>query len=307
MNSKFCNSQYISFKPLSFLITLLVLSNLLLLVLSMRSPTIPSGLASVFKPKGWSSSAVVLKVRWILSQGYKNETNIQKVKIKVGHGGTLDPLAEGVLVLGIGHGTKLMDQYLGGSKKYLAVAKLGTQTDTLDSTGNVTETMDCNHITLNMLKQKLGIFRGEIQQMPPMYSALKKDGKKLYELAREGIEVERKSRLVSVYDLDLVDQHYNSQTNKLDIPIHLPHFGLSVCSSGGFYVRSLISDLARECGGCAHMTDLLRVKHGEFGLSDCLYEPDWTYQSICKHVITCSEKVGINSNELPSAVPTIAS
>lgn len=305
MNFKFLflkiSSNYFRIK--SFLIAL---QTLLLLVQSMRNPTIPSGLASVFKPKGWSSSDVVLKVRWILSQGYKNETGMQKVKIKVGHGGTLDPLAEGVLVLGIGHGTKLMDQYLGGSKKYLAVAMLGTETDTLDRTGNVTETRDCSHITFDTLKQKLGKFKGEIHQTPPMYSALKKDGKKLYELAREGIEVERKSRLVSVYDLDLIDHHYNSQTNKPDIPIQLPQFGLSICSSGGFYVRSLISDLARECNGCAHMTDLLRLEHGKFGLSDCLYEPDWTYQNICKHVMTCSERVGVNPNELPSAVPNIA-
>ena len=266
--------------------------------------SIPSGLASVFKPKGWSSSAVVLKLRWVLSTGYKERTG-QKVKIKVGHGGTLDPLAEGVLVIGIGHGTKLMDQYLGGSKKYLAVAKFGSETDTLDCTGNVTQVADCSHITYNTIEQHLPKFRGEIKQTPPMFSALKKDGKKLYELAREGIEIERKSRDVSVYDLNLVNHHFNSQSNQYDIPIELPKFGLSISSSGGFYVRSLISDLARECQGLAHMTDLVRVQQGDFKMEDCLRENEWDYDTVCEHIVKSSKIVGISVHDLPPAVPAI--
>ena len=257
---------------------------------------VPSGLVAIFKPKNWTSSDIVSKVKGILLRGMKERaecTTGGKFKIKVGHGGTLDPLAEGVLVLGIGEGTKLMSSYLEGSKGYQAVAMLGQETDTLDNTGTVVETVYCSSIDLRMLDAGLEQFRGDIMQVPPMYSALKRDGKKLYELARQGIEVEREARNVTVYSLQMMPEFQEDIQGLKKRPLLLPSFGLSVQSSGGFYVRSLISDLARACGGRAHMTDLLRVKQGPFEIADCLTEPEWVFDSICERIISTSTKAGL--------------
>ena len=256
---------------------------------------VPSGLVAIFKPKNWTSSDIVSKVKGILLRGMKEraECAAGKFKIKVGHGGTLDPLAEGVLVLGIGEGTKLMSSYLEGSKGYQAVAMLGQETDTLDNTGAVVETVDCSSIDLSMLEAGLEQFKGDIMQVPPMYSALKRDGKKLYELARQGIEVEREARNVTVYSLQMMSEFQEDIQGTKKRPLQLPSFGLSVQSSGGFYVRSLISDLARACGGRAHMTDLLRVKQGPFEIADCLTEPDWAFDNICASIISTSTKAGL--------------
>lgn len=241
------------------------------------------------------------KIKIALRKGYQKEVGVAKCNIKVGHGGTLDPLAEGVLVIGVGHGTKLLDSYLSGSKAYEAMAILGDETDTYDSTGKVTESVDYSSITNEMLEKALPLYRGDILQIPPMYSALKRDGKKLYELAREGIEVERKARPVSVYALELLHQ-YRGNTRPVDLPIQIPIFGLHIECSGGFYVRSVIRDIARSCNGRAHMTDLLRTKQGVFTIADCLYENDWDFESICNHTLKCSKLVDIDCGALPNAV-----
>lgn len=250
---------------------------------------IPSGLCAVYKPKDWSSSDVVSKCKHILQHGGKDISG-KKTKIKVGHGGTLDPMAEGVLVLGIGEGTKMLSEYLSGSKGYRAKALFGSEMDTLDSTGEVVETVDCSHINMEMLAQSLDAFRGEISQMPPMYSALKKDGKRLYELAREGIEVEREKRLVTVYKLELLQEL-----------TALPEFVFDLESSGGFYVRSLISDIAKSLNGVAHMTELTRTKQGLFTIEDCLLRDNWEMNALCNHTIKSSAKVGIDANKLKAA------
>lgn len=263
---------------------------------------VPSGLLAVFKPKDWTSSDVVSKVKGILSKGMQTRCNNKRFKIKVGHGGTLDPLAVGVLVLGIGEGTKLMGDYLAGSKGYHAVALLGTETDTLDCTGAVTETVDSSAITESDLKSALAPFRGDILQVPPMYSALKRDGKKLYELARDGITVEREPRAVTVHSLDMLSEYQESPLGTKSRKIQLPHFGLDISSGGGFYVRSLISDLARSCGGRAHMTDLIRTKQGPFVISDCLLEENWNFENICEGLRAANAKGGL---ELKSAAEGI--
>lgn len=249
---------------------------------------IPSGLVAVYKPKGWTSSDVVSKFKGVLSHHAKQLLGGKRCKIKVGHGGTLDPLAEGVLVLGVGDGTKLMGEYLAGSKGYRAEALLGAETDTLDSEGTVTEVMPASHVTTDLIIQNLVQFRGDIMQKPPMYSALKVNGKKMYELARAGLEVEREERPVSVYHLELKMEGKDNQ------PLQLPHFGLELQCSGGFYVRSLISDLARACQTRAHMTTLLRTKQGPFVLEDCLTETQgFTFENICRGILTSNKKAGI--------------
>ena len=255
---------------------------------------VPSGLLAVFKPRGWTSSDVVSKVKGILSKGISARCGNKRFKIKVGHGGTLDPLAEGVLVLGIGDGTKLMGDFLSGTKRYQAVAILGAETDTLDNTGAVTEIVDSSNITEDDLSRALDPFRGDIMQVPPMYSALKKDGKKLYELARDGITVEREPRAVTVHALTIISKFQEDADGQKIRELNLPNFGLDITSGGGFYVRSLISDLARSCGGRAHMTDLLRVKQGSFILQDCLVEAKWNFDDICGGIISSNKIVGIN-------------
>jgi tRNA pseudouridine55 synthase len=212
---------------------------------------------------------VVQKVKYILSRGAEERVG-RRVKIKVGHGGTLDPLAEGVLVLGVGQGTKLMADFLKGGKGYRATARLGFETNTLDCTGNVTTSVDSGHVTRGVLESHLPSFMGDTMQVPPMFSALKKDGKRLYELARQGKEVERAARPVAVAALALTEGEVWPDG----------HFRLEIESSGGFYVRTLIEDLARLAGGAAHMTALLRTKQGPFLLDDCLAQPDWSYESI---------------------------
>lgn len=235
---------------------------------------VPSGLIAVYKPQGWTSSDVVGKVRNILRNGAKKKANRQgKVKIKVGHGGTLDPLAEGVLVLGVGEGTKMLQAYLTGAKSYYAEAKLGSETDTLDSTGTVTSIEEWSHVTRADLDNALEHFRGNISQVPPMYSALKRDGKKLYELARKGIEVEREAREITIYELERGQQE-----------LELPMFSLDVSCSGGTYIRTLCADIARHVNTRAHMTSLLRTKQGPFALKDCLHFENWDYDSLCSAV-----------------------
>jgi tRNA pseudouridine55 synthase len=261
-------------------------------IITTTSPFVPSGLVCVYKPKEWSSSDVVMKIRNVMQIGTQNlRIGKEKCKIKVGHGGTLDPMAEGVLVIGVGEGTKLMGDYLAGPKGYRAIAMLGTEYDTLDCTGEVIGVKDCSHITLDTLKSVLPQYRGDILQTPPMYSALKRDGKKLYELAREGIEVEREARPVSVYKLEIAN------------PISLPYFGLDIECSGGFYVRSLISDIGKSCDSYAHMTALIRTKQGQFELSDCLNQKDWNFDTISSHIYKCSLKAGIDPSKIkPAAI-----
>ena len=237
--------------------------------------SVPSGLLCVFKPTGWSSARVVSRVKYLLGG-----------KVAVGHGGTLDPLAEGVLVLGIGRGTKLLTSYLKTSKAYIAVGCLGAEYDTQDSTGSVVEMIDSSHITDDQIESCLQKFRGETLQVPPMYSALKFQGKKLYQLARQGKVVERQPRPVHVYHLAL-RRH----------AVHLPQFSVEIECAGGYYVRTLISDLGKACGVCAYMTSLTRTKQGPFVLTDCLTQQDWNQDGIIAQIKINSQKVGLANND----------
>jgi tRNA pseudouridine55 synthase len=271
---------------------------LIVLLHSTMSLVVPSGLLAVFKPKGMTSNDAVQIVKKVLNHppnnaaphANKNTNKIQfnkrKDLIKVGHGGTLDPLAEGVLVLGIGAGTKSLTQYLAGSKAYVATGLFGSQMNTLDCTGTVTATAKWDHVTHTMIRDLLATkYIGTFKQMPPMFSALKKDGKALYEVARKGIEIERETRPVTVYksqlfppqgsvsSLVLLPTASANSANNNEYPddiwkgVPLPSFRLEVECGGGFYIRSLIDDLGKDCGSYAHMTALLRFVILEIFLS----------------------------------------
>ena len=165
------------------------------------------GVVPVIKPLGWSSADAVAKVKSVFQRFYKAQGAPSRDvrKLKVGHGGTLDPGATGVLVIGVGDGCKAMHAMLAGEKCYTTVGVLGTATDTLDSTGSVVSTAACEHVSSEMLRASLTAFRGNIMQTPPAFSALKRGGEKLYEKARRGENVEHllEPRAVTVFSLEM--------------------------------------------------------------------------------------------------------
>jgi len=176
---------------------------------------------------------------------------------KVGHGGTLDPNATGVLVLGVGSGTRMLQSFLDGSKAYEAEVMLGSETDTQDCKGCVVAEAAYDHVTNETLQAALPDFIGDIQQVPPMYSALRINGQRLYRLARRGVEVEREARPVTVHKLKVLN-------------FKPPRILLSVDCGKGLYIRTLGTDLARAVGSVGHVSELRRTRSGEFSISDCL-------------------------------------
>jgi tRNA pseudouridine55 synthase len=204
-----------------------------------------NGILVVDKPKGPTSFDVVAAVRRAL-----------KVK-KAGHTGTLDPMATGVLAICLGDATRVAQVFTDGDKAYDATVKLGVTTDTLDAEGKVLETRPVPPVTRASLEAALAPFRGPQHQTPPMYSAIKKDGKRLYELARAGEEVEREAREVTVHALTLND--FSADEVKL-----------SVSCSKGFFVRTLAADLGEALGCGAHLTALRRTQSGPFALAQAV-------------------------------------
>ena len=176
---------------------------------------------------------------------------------KVGHAGTLDPLATGVLPVAIGDGTKVLQFLLTDNKSYRAVFQLGVTTDTLDSEGRIVQEQAVAADIEGDIIPACQQFRGDILQIPPMYSALKRNGVPLYKLARQGEIVEREARPVTISRLDVVS-------------IDLPYVVIDVDCSKGTYIRTLIADIGEELGCGAHMTDLRRTRSGQFGIADCV-------------------------------------
>lgn len=201
------------------------------------------GIINVNKPSGITSFDVVRKLRRILHER------------KIGHTGTLDPLAEGVLVVCIGKATKLVQDIEGYEKIYTAGFELGYRTDTYDTEGQIIEKREVSDITFDKLENILKNFIGEIEQTPPMYSALKVDGKKLYELARQGIEIERKARLIEIKFIDIIE--FDGIKGKIRCGV-----------SKGTYIRSLIDDMGKALGTLATMTSLVREKVGNSNIKD---------------------------------------
>lgn len=206
----------------------------------------PNGILCIDKPTEMTSFLVCAVMRRLL--GVK----------KVGHGGTLDPNATGVLPLLIGNATKALERLPIQDKRYTATMRFGAVSDTLDIWGEVRET-GAPLPTLAAIEAALPAFRGEIKQVPPMTSALKKDGVRLYDLARQGIEIEREARDVSVYNLEIID--FNPQTSELTIDCH--------CSKGT-YIRTICDDLGRALGCGAVMTALRRTMAAGYTIEDCI-------------------------------------
>nr|XP_056706438.1 pseudouridylate synthase TRUB1 [Euleptes europaea] len=238
-----------------------------------------SGLFAVYKPKGPTSADVLnhLKAKLLAEAGLpKPSRKTRNHILKIGHGGILDSAATGVLVVGIGKGTKMLSSILAGSKKYIAIGQLGKATDTFDSSGKVTEEKPYHQVTEEDLENILQKFTGSIMQVPPLYSALKKDGQRLSTLVKKGEAVEAKpARPVIVYSLSL--RNFTP-----------PFFTLDVECGGGFYVRSLVNDIGRELSSCASVQELTRTKQGPFTLEGhALYEDKWTIDEIAQSLEHC--------------------
>jgi tRNA pseudouridine55 synthase len=212
----------------------------------------------VDKPAGPTSFAVCKKVRWALARQWGRPMR----GVKVGHGGTLDPMASGVLPICVGEATKLAPFLLDADKEYETTVRFGVETDTLDAEGTVVETAPVTGLTAAAVEAALGAFRGPISQVPPMYSALKRDGRPLHEYARAGETVERAPRQVTVHELTMLG---------FEPPDVLR---LRIRCSKGTYVRSLAADLGRALGPGAHLTALRRLASGPFRLEGALGLPE---------------------------------
>ena len=204
----------------------------------------------VWKHVDWTSFDVVKKLR------------SQIKPAKVGHAGTLDPFAEGVLMLCTGKYTKQVESFMDKEKEYLAEIQLGVETDTLDPTGKVVETANVPKLTEDKINLVLKEFIGEIKQEPPMFSALKVNGEPLYKLALKGINIPRENRTVNIYDIQLIN--FTDRTITLQV----------VCGRGT-YIRSLAKDIAEKLNTVGHLTSLKRTRIGEYNQDTCIKIKDF--------------------------------
>ena len=227
-----------------------------------------NGVINIFKNKGMSSFDVVRKER--------KDANEKKV----GHTGTLDPEACGVLPVCLGKGTKIIDYIMKAEKSYTVKFKLGIKTTTYDLEGEVIEEKDWSHVKEDEVLKVIDTFKGDIMQIPPMYSALKKDGVRLYDLARQGIEVEREARKITIYDIK-------------DIEISLPYISMNVTCSKGTYIRSLCFDIGEKLETGATMVDLKRTQTSVFKEEDSVNVEDLNEENIASHIISIEDALSV--------------
>lgn len=204
------------------------------------------------KPLTWSSFQAVNKLKYIL----KRKFNLSK-KFKIGHAGTLDPLATGLLIICTGKFTKRINEIQAQEKEYTGTIKLGETTPSYDLETEVDATFPISHITENLLKETLQQFTGEIMQKPPIFSAIKKDGKRLYEHARAGEEVEIEARKTTIYEFELTR-------------IELPEVDFRIKCSKGTYIRSLAYDFGKALHSGGHLTALRRTKIGNYSVEEAI-------------------------------------
>lgn len=226
-----------------------------------------NGILNVYKNRGMSSFDVVRKIKFLAHEK------------KVGHTGTLDPEATGVLPVALGKATKIIDYIMNASKAYEVKLVLGKKTTTYDLEGEVIEEKDTSHITQEEAMKAVLSFVGEYDQVPPMYSALKKNGVRLYDLARQGIEVEREARRITIHDIN-------------NIKIELPYICMTVCCSKGTYIRSLCYDIGEKLNVGATMTMLNRCATSVFTQEDSVNIDNLTEENIQNYLITIEEALG---------------
>lgn len=203
------------------------------------------------KPLGWTSFQLVGKVRWLLCRA------IGRKKLKVGHAGTLDPLATGMMVICTGKATKRIEELQLGRKEYTATLQLGATTPSYDLEHEVDATFPTEHITEEAVREVLTRFTGEIEQVPPVFSACKVDGKRAYDLARKGKDVELKAKRITIDELELL--RFDPESMQIDIRVR--------CSKGT-YIRSLARDIGEALNSGAHLTALRRTQVGDYKVED---------------------------------------
>lgn len=209
------------------------------------------------KPLNMTSFQLVAKVRWLISQAMGGK------KIKVGHAGTLDPLATGVLILCTGRATKRIETLQSGVKEYIATLRLGATTPSFDLEHEIDHTYPTEHITREDVESALSSFVGEIMQVPPVFSACKVEGKRAYDLARKGQkaeEVQLKAKPLRIDEIELLEADLGGETPSITIRV--------VCSKGT-YIRALARDIGEALNSGAHLTALRRTRVGEYGEKDC--------------------------------------
>ncbi len=214
---------------------------------------------NIYKPVGWTSFDVVKRIRGITKEK------------KVGHGGTLDPFAEGVLIIGTGEDTKKLTDISSNYKSYIATLTLGEETNTLDVEGEIVKESDVPKLSIETINNVLTNFLGKQTQIPPMFSAKKVGGKKLYELARKNIEINREPKEIEIKEIDLI----NFVNNQIVF---------QVTSSKGTYIRVLGSDIAKALGTVGHLTKLIRLSVGEYVVEEAIqieeFEKQWKNISV---------------------------
>ena len=203
------------------------------------------------KPLNWTSFQVVNKIRWLIKQQFSIK------KIKVGHAGTLDPLATGLLILCTGKFTKKIETYQAQVKEYTGTITLGATTPSYDLESEIDQKFDISEISEEDILKNTQQFLGEIQQQPPIFSALKKNGKRLYEYAREGSKIDIPSRAVTIKEFEITK-------------IELPCIEFRIVCGKGTYIRSLAHDFGRSLNNGAHLSGLRRTKIGEFRVEDAI-------------------------------------
>lgn len=228
------------------------------------------------KPTGFSSAAIVDKVKRALRAD------------RAGHGGTLDPLATGVLPVCLGAATKLAQYLLADDKAYDAVGVLGVETDTLDRTGRVTAERPAE-VSEAALREVLARRLGVQRQLPPMYSAIKQGGKRLYDLARAGEEVERAPREIRIDRLEL-------------IAFEPPRFTVAIACSKGTYIRSLVADIGTELGCGAHMAELRRTRSGRFAIEQAVTLEQLAEIDLAQHLVSLVDATGLPRIEIDDAM-----
>lgn len=211
------------------------------------------------KPLQWTSFNLVARVRFHLNRKLKMK------KLKVGHAGTLDPLATGVMIICTGKATKRIEEFQYQTKEYIAAIQLGATTPSFDLEKEIDATYPTEHITPELVKEALARFIGEIQQIPPVFSACKVDGARAYDLARKGKEVELKPKTLVIDEIELLE-------------CNLPDIKIRVVCSKGTYIRALARDIGEALNSGAHLTGLIRTRVGEVTLAHCLAPdnfPEW--------------------------------
>ncbi|MCF6297487.1 MAG: tRNA pseudouridine(55) synthase TruB [Flavobacteriaceae bacterium] len=213
------------------------------------------------KPLQWTSFQIVNKLRWAIRKKF----NIKK--IKVGHAGTLDPLATGLLIICTGKFTKTIEKLQAEIKEYTGTFTLGTTTPSYDLETKVDQTFSTNHITEKNINEATKLFLGEIKQTPPLYSAIKKDGIRLYELARKGETTTIESRKITIFEFEITK-------------IELPNIDFKIVCSKGTYIRSIANDFGKALNSGAHLSSLRRTKSGNYTVENALDPLEYIQKNI---------------------------